>query len=82
MAENKNLEHQTLILFYWHHDSLNLFINFCSIRSHVATVVSTHNGQINDGGGEGACNIFLSAFCGQKVETKEVHKKTSTSHKP
>lgn len=30
LKEEQSREHQTLILFYWHHDTLNLFINFCS----------------------------------------------------
>lgn len=42
----KHLEHQTLISFYWHHDSLNLFINFSSLTP-THSLVSTLSKEIS-----------------------------------
>lgn len=89
--QKSNWEHQTLILFYWHHDSLNLFINFGSARNGHVVCPSTHSPI---GGKRQRRRRFVTFFfvslsfvlwpekLKQNNNRKAVHKKTSTSHQP
>ena len=85
-------QHQTLISFYWHHDSLNLFINFgCvpSLSEHTHTNIHAWE-QKQRGEWRFVTFFYIVILWPAKNKTKKswnktknrVHKNTSTSHKP